>query len=144
MKRLILLISFLTLSWNTFSQTDTTKTATIVKTDTTQVCLPTPLAKLVAKDLIRYDGCVEEVKQLELKIGRLEDVSKVKTIMLELYEEKDTNNQYIIQQKDLQINQYEKLTDDLTKEVKSKRRSTLFWKITTGAATFLSVFLVVR
>jgi hypothetical protein len=143
MKRLILLISFLTLSWNTFSQTDTTKTSTQSK-DTTQVCIPTPVARQVAKDLLRYDGCVEEIKLLYSKIDKLEDVSKVKTVMLELYEEKDKNTQYIIQQKDLQINQYEKLTDDLTKEVKSKRRSTLFWKITTGAATFLSVFLVLK
>ena len=143
MKRLILLISFLTLSWNTFSQTDTTKTSTQSK-DTTQVCLPAPVARQVAKDLLRYDGCVEEIKLLYSKIDKLEDVSKVKTAMLELYEEKDTNTQFIIQQKDLQINQYEKLTDDLTKEVKSKRRSTLFWKITTGAATFLSVFLVLK
>ena len=143
MKRLILLISFLTLSWNTFSQTDTTKTSTQSK-DTTQVCLPAPVARQVAKDLLRYDGCVEEIKLLYSKIDKLEDVSKVKTAMIELYEEKDTNSQFIIQQKDLQINQYEKLTDDLTKEVKSKRRSTLFWKITTGAATFLSVFLVLK
>jgi len=143
MKKLILLISFLTLSWNTFSQTDTTKTSTQSK-DTTQVCLPAPVARQVAKDLLRYDGCVEEIKLLYSKIDRLEDVSKVKTVMLELYEEKDKNTGFIIQQKDLQINQYEKLTDDLTKEVKSKRRSTVFWKITTGAATFLSVFLVLR
>jgi hypothetical protein len=59
--------------------------------------------------------------------------------MIELYEEKDTNSQFIIQQKDLQINQYEKLTDDLTKEVKSKRRSTLFWKVTTGLLLLLVV-----
>jgi hypothetical protein len=64
--------------------------------------------------------------------------------MLELYEEKDTNTQFIIQQKDLQINQYEKLTNDLTKEVKSKRRNTTFWKITTGAATFFSVYLLLK
>lgn len=143
MKRLILLISFLTLSWNTFSQTDTTKTLTQNK-DTTQVCLPTPVARQVAKDLLRYDGCIEEIKLLYSKIDKLEDVSKVKTVMLELYEEKDKNTQFIIQQKDLQIGQYEKLTNDLTKEVKSKRRSTVFWKITTGAATFLSVFILLK
>ena len=143
MKRLILLISFLTLSWNTFSQTDTTKTSTQSK-DTTQVCLPAPVARQVAKDLLRYDGCVEEIKLLYSKIDKLEDVSKVKTAMIELYEEKDTNTQFIIQQKDLQINQYEKLTDDLTKEVKSKRRSTLFWKVTTGLGIFSSVYLLLR
>ena len=143
MKRLILLISFLTLSWNTFSQTDTTKTSTQSK-DTTQVCLPAPVARQVAKDLLRYDGCVEEIKLLYSKIDKLEDVSKVKTAMIELYEEKDTNTQFMIQQKDLQIQQYEKLTDDLTKEVKSKRRSTLFWKVTTGLGIFSSVYLLLR
>jgi hypothetical protein len=143
MKKLILLISFLTLSWNTFSQTDTTKTLTQNK-DTTQVCLPTPVARQVAKDLLRYDGCVEEIKLLYSKIDKLEDVSKVKTAMLELYEEKDTNIQFMIQQKDLQIQQYEKLTDDLTKEVKSKRRSSLFWKVTTGLGIFSSVYLLLR
>ena len=144
MKRLILLISFLTLSWNTFSQTDTTTTTTVVKTDTTQVCLPTPLAKLVAKDLIRYDGCIEEVKQLELKIGRLEDVSKVKTIMLELYEEKDTNNQYIIQQKDLQINQYEKLSNDLHKELKQQRTKSFLWKLGTFVGIITTSYLLIK
>lgn len=143
MKRLILLISFLTLSWNTFSQTDTTKTLTQNK-DTAQVCLPTPVARQVAKDLLRYDGCVEEIKLLYSKIDKLEDVSKVKTAMIELYEEKDTNSQFMIQQKDLQIQQYEKLTDDLTKEVRSKRRSTLFWKVTTGLGIFSSVYLLLK
>jgi hypothetical protein len=143
MKKLILLISFLTLSWNTFSQTDTTKTSTQSK-DTTQVCLPTPVARQVAKDLLRYDGCVEEIKLLYSKIDKLEDVSKVKTAMIELYEEKDTNTQFMIQQKDLQIGQYEKLTDDLTKEVKSKRRSSLFWKVTTGLGIFSSVYLLLK
>ena len=143
MKRLILLISFLTLSWNTFSQTDTTKTSTQSK-DTTQVCLPAPVARQVAKDLLRYDGCVEEIKLLYAKIDKLEDVSKVKTVMIELYEEKDTNTQFMIQQKDLQIQQYEKLTDDLTKEVRSKRRSTLFWKVTTGLGIFSSAYLLLR
>ena len=143
MKKLILLISFLTLSWNTFSQTDTTKTSTQSK-DTTQVCLPAPVARQVAKDLLRYDGCVEEIKLLYSKIDKLEDVSRVKTAMLELYEEKDTNTQFMIQQKDLQIQQYEKLTDDLTKEVKSKRRSTLFWKVTTGLGIFSSVYLLLK
>jgi hypothetical protein len=143
MKRLILLISFLTLSWNTFSQTDTTKSLTQSK-DTTQVCLPAPVARQVAKDLLRYDGCVEEIKLLYSKIDKLEDVSKVKTAMIELYEEKDTNTQFMIQQKDLQIQQYEKLTDDLTKEVKSKRRSSLFWKVTTGLGIFSSVYLLLK
>ena len=105
MKKLILLTSFLILSWNTFSQTATTQTSTVVKTeiktDTTQVCLPTPIARQVAKDLIRLDGCKEEIKLLESKIDKMQDVSKIKDIMLEMHEEKDTNNEYIIKQLEL-------------------------------------------
>lgn len=74
----------------------------------------------------------------------MQDISKVKDIMLEMYEDKDKNNQFIINQLELQRQQYEKLTDDLTKEVKSKRRSTLFWKITTGLGVFSSAYLLLR
>lgn len=74
----------------------------------------------------------------------MQDITKVKDIMLQMYEEKDKNNQFIINQFGLQTQQYEKLTNDLTKEVKSKRRSTVFWKVTTGLGIFSSVYLLLR
>jgi hypothetical protein len=121
------------LSLNSFSQTDTTK-----------VILPTKVARQVVKDLVRYDGCKEELKFTQEKVIKLQEREAQKDTIIKLLNDKDANNQYIIQQKDLQIGQYEHLTDDLTKEVKSVRRSTIFWKITTGAATFLSVFLLIK
>ena len=127
MKKLILLISCLILSWSTFSQTATVQNS-LIKSDTSKVCLPTPIARQVAKDLLRYDGCIEEVKLLQSKIEKIEDVSKVKTAMLELYEEKDKNTQFIIDQKDKQLAEYNKLTTDLKKEVKSKRVSSWLWR----------------
>jgi TolA-binding protein len=141
MKKLILLTSFLILSWNTFSQTATTQPLTIVKTDTTQVCIPTPVARQVAKDLLRYDGCIEEIKLLESKIGKLEDISKVKTIMLEMHEDKDKNSQFIIGQLELQVQQYDKLSSDLKKELKQQRTKSFLWKLGTylgiGATSYL-------
>ena len=121
------------MSLNSFSQADT-------KT----VCLPSKIARQAAKDLVRYDGCVVENNLLTTVVNKLEERDEQKDTIIDLLKDKDQNNQFMIQQKDLQIQQYEKLTDDLTKEVKSKRRSTLFWKVTTGAATFLSVFLVLK
>jgi hypothetical protein len=118
---------------NSFSQTDTTK-----------VILPTKVARQVVKDLIRYDGCKEELRLTQEKVIKLQEREAQKDTIIKLLNEKDSTNQYIIHQKDLQIGQYEHLTDDLTKEVKSMRRSTLFWKITTGAATFLSVFILLK
>jgi hypothetical protein len=121
------------LSLNSFSQTDTTK-----------VILPTKVARQVVKDLVRYDGCKEELKFTQEKVIKLQEREAQKDTIIKLLNDKDANNQFIIKQKDLQIGQYEHLTDDLTKEVKSVRRSTIFWKITTGAATFLSVFLLIK
>ena len=144
MKKLILLTSFLILSWNTFSQTDTTKTSTVVKTDTTQVCLPTPVARQVAKDLIRLDGCKEEIKLLESKIDKMQDISKVKDVMLEMYEEKDTNNQYIIGQLELQIGQYDKLSSDLKKELKQQRTKSFLWKVGTFLGVVTSSYLLIK
>jgi TolA-binding protein len=135
MRKLILLISFLTLSWNTFSQTATTPQSQETKTDSTQVCLPTPIARQVAKDLIRLDGCKEEVKLLESKIDKLQDVSKVKDIMLGMYEEKDKNNDYMIKQLELQIDQYKNMSKDLQKELKGQKFKSFLWR----AGTFLGV-----
>ncbi len=74
----------------------------------------------------------------------MQDITKVKDIMLQMYEEKDKNNQFIINQFELQTQQYEKLTNDLTKEVKSKRRNAVFWKIATGLGIFSSTYLLLR
>lgn len=65
----------------------------------------------------------------------MQDVSKVKDIMLEMQEEKDKNNQYIITQLELQVKQYEKLSDDLHKELKGQKAKSFLWK----AGTFLGV-----
>jgi len=135
MKKLILLISFLTLSWNTFSQTATTQPLKPSSPDTTEVCIPTPIAKEVAKDLLRYDGCLEEVKLLNAKIEKLESVSQVKSIMLEMHDEQDKNNAFIIQQLEAQVKLATKMSDDLHKELKGQKAKSFLWK----AATFVGV-----
>jgi TolA-binding protein len=144
MKKLILLTSFLILSWNTFSQTATTQTLTIVKTDTTEVCIPTPIARQVAKDLLRYDGCIEEIKLLESKIDKMQDISKVKDIMLEMHEDKDKNSQFIIGQLESQVQQYDKLSSDLKKELKQQRTKSFLWKVGTGIGIIASSFLLLQ
>jgi hypothetical protein len=55
--------------------------------------------------------------------------------MIVMHEEKDKNNEYIIRQLELQIQQYDKMSDDLHKELKSQRTKSFLWK----AATFLGV-----
>lgn len=121
------------LSLNSFSQVDTTKT-----------CIPNITLREAAKDLIRYDECRVEVKLLTKKIERLQTRDTLRMITIDLLGEKNSTLEYMLVQKDKQIVEYKAMTNDLTKEVKQKRRSNLFWKFTTGVATFFSVYLVVR
>jgi hypothetical protein len=94
--------------------------------------------------LVRYDGCVAENELLSTVVNKLEERDEHKDTIIELLNDKDENNQYIIRQQELQIGQYEKLTDDLTREVKSKRIGNVFWKVTAGVSIFLSVILSIN
>lgn len=120
------------LSLNSFSQVDTTK-----------VCIPTKTARLVAQDLIRYDGCKQEVKLLEEKIVKLDERDEQKDTIIDLLNTKDENNQYIIHQQELQIGQYEHLTDDLHKELKGQKVKSFLWKAGTFVGILTSSYLLI-
>ena len=131
MKKLILLISFLTLSLNSFSQTDTTK-----------VTLPTKVVRLAAKDLVRYDGCKEELKLTKDKVIKLEQREVQKDTIINLLTVKDKNNQFIIQQKDVQIGEYKGMTDDLKKELKGQWNKTFWYNVLAFVSLSTTVFFV--
>jgi hypothetical protein len=115
-----MLVSFLMLSLSSFSQADTTK-----------VLLPTKIARQVAQDLIRYDGCKLELKLTQEKIIKLQEREVQKDTIIKLLNDKDENNKYIIHQNELQIVQYEHMTDDLQKELKVSRTKTFLYKVGT-------------
>lgn len=130
MKKLIMLVSFLMLSLNSFSQADTTK-----------VLLPTKIARQVAQDLIRYDGCKQELKLTQEKVFKLEGREIQKDTIIKLLQDKDENNKYIIHQKELQIGQYEHMTDDLQKELRKSRTKTFLYKVGTFVGLALALYL---
>ena len=130
MKKLIMLVSFLMLSLSSFSQAYTTK-----------VLLPTKIARQVAQDLIRYDGCKQELKLTQEKIIKLEGREVQKDTIIKLLTDKDENNKYIIRQNELQIGQYEHMTYDLQKELKSSRTKTFLYKVGTFVGLALALYL---
>jgi hypothetical protein len=103
--------------------------------DTTKVVLPTKTARLIYQDLLRFDGCKEELSLTQLKLTKVEDREVQKDTIISLLEKKDKNNQFIIGQKDLQITQYDLMTKDLQKELKSVKFKSFIYK----AGTFLGV-----
>jgi hypothetical protein len=133
MKKLVVLISFLMLSLSSFSQTDTTK-----------VVIPTKTARLIVADLIRYDGCKFELELTKEKITKLQEREAQKDTIIKLLNDKDENNKFIIHQQELQIGQYEHLADDLYKELRTAKTSSVLWKISTGMLSFLTIYLIVN
>ena len=119
------------LSLNSFSQTDTTK-----------VCIPTKVARQAAKDLVRYDGCKEELKLTQQKVLKLEEREVQKDTIISLLTAKDKNNQYIIGQKDVQIGEYKGMTDDLKKELKSQRNKTFWYKVLSFVSLATTVYFI--
>lgn len=121
------------LSLSSFSQTDTTK-----------VCIPTKTARLVVQDLIRYDGCKQELRLTQDKVYKLEGREAQKDTIIKLLQEKDENNKYIIHQHELQIDQYEHMTDDLHKELKKSRFKVFLWKVGTFIGIAASGYLFIK
>ena len=132
MRKLLLLTLTLMLSLNSFSQTDTTKTA-----------LPNKILRQVAKDLIRYDGCKEEVILLNNKIVKLGERESKKDTIINLLTDKDKNNQFIIGKKDEQLAVSKELSDKLEKELRGQRTKTFLWKVGTYAGIIASTFLII-
>jgi uncharacterized protein YPO0396 len=118
---------------NSFSQTDTTK----VKIDT-------PIAKLVVKDLIKGDGCVEELKLTQEKVIKLEARETQKDTIISLLEDKDKNNQFIIATQKSQLELSQELSNKLHKELKGQRTKTFLWKIGTFAGILTTSYLLVK
>lgn len=121
------------MSLSSFSQTDTTK-----------VRIKVPVAKLVIKDIIKGDGCFEELKLTQEKITKLQARETQKDTIISLLEDKDKNNQFIIATQKSQLDLSKELSTKLEKEVKSYRRSNFFWKAGTMLGIFTSAVLLIK
>lgn len=120
-----------------FSQTGT------VTKDTTKVVISSEVARQIAKDLVRLDGCIEENKELYVKISKIEEREKQKDGKIEILLEKDKNNQIIIGEKDKQIGLYQDMTTDLQNEIKTTNNQTRWWKVGTFTGGGLTILLLI-
>ena len=133
MKKLIVLTILLLTSLSSFSQTDTTK-----------VRIKTPIARLVIKDLIKYDGCTLELKETQDKVFKLEQREKEKDTQITLLEQKDKNNTFIIGTQKNQLNLSSELTEKLNKELKGQRTKTFLYKAGTILGVVTTSYLLIK
>ena len=118
---------------NSFSQTDTSK-----------ICLDKNIAKLVIKDLIRLDGCKQEVEQLYIKIAKIEERESQKDSAIVVLNDKVKNNEFIITQKNGQIVELTTLNNEMKKDIESGDNQVKWWRrgaIAGGITTMLLLII---
>ena len=136
MKKLITLISFLTLSLTVFSQTDTINA---VK------CFPIPTVKKIMKDLLSGDEAKVQLKLTETQLTQTEQKVVLKDSVINTMKLKEVNYLTIIdsekQKFGIMENYSKKLEWDLKRErVKGKFKSILG----TGVIVILTGLLIVK
>jgi len=111
--------------------------------DTTQLQISTQTARLIIKDLIKYDGCRDELTQAYIKIGKLEERESLKDTMITYLEKKDSTYQFIIQQKDGQITEFAKANTKLENQLNTKNKQFKWFKRgTIAGGVVLILFLI--
>ena len=127
-----MLISFLTLSLSSFSQTDTSK-----------VVLPAKIARLIIKDLIEGDGCQMAMQQTNLKIQKLEEREAQKDTAITILKQKDSTNNYIISQKDEQLRLCKELSEKLQKEIRGHKTKNFLLKVGFFGSAATAAYLLI-
>ena len=130
MKKLIVLIALLLVSFKSFSQTDTI------------VSLREPVAKLVIKDLVSYDGIKLELKETVELLTLERKKVQVKDSMIFSLNKKTLNLQEIINKTNEQYKLESEKSKDLLKELKGQRRTTFLYKVGTTAGMIATALLV--
>lgn len=136
MKKLILLIGLLSLSWNSFSQKDTKRDSIVP--------LKVPTVRLVIKDLLQGDGNKIQVLELNKELGLTRDKVILKDSVIKTLNSKLINLETIILTKDEQFKLQQELSKKLTKELKSQKRKTFLYKVGTGVGLVATLLLVVQ
>lgn len=132
MKKLLVLIALLLVSFKSFSQKDTI------------VSLKQPVAKLVIKDLVSYDG-------LKIELVSIQELLKLETQKVVLKDSvigslnvKVVNLNTIISKKDEQFGLEREKSEQLLKELKKEKRKSFLYKIGTYIGIVATGILVAQ
>jgi hypothetical protein len=112
--------------------------------DSTKIQLTRPIADIVAKGLVRYDGQKLEISELNKQLQLyLDKISKKDEVILTL-EGKVVNLQTIITKKDEQFSLERQKSESLLKELKKEKRKTFLYKLGTYVGIAATGLLFVK
>ena len=124
---LMLLIFSVMMSWNSFSQS---------VTDSTQIQLTKPIARLVIKDLIQFDGLSEEMQTMQIILTETNNKLLTQGTLVANLKTQVETYQNIIDSKDQQFNTQAELNKKLQTDLKKQKLRT---KLMGGAGLALAI-----
>lgn len=122
------------MSWNVSSQN---------ATDSLKIQLTKPIARLVIKDLVKFDGLRTEVKSLRDVLGETNNKLSTQTILIRNLTNQNSNLESIVKSLDGKFEAQTRLTEDLQKALKRSKRQSKLYKIgtTVGASAILLLMI---
>jgi hypothetical protein len=137
MKKLIVLITILSLSSIAFSQTGTNSEP--VK------CFPIPVVKQITKDLLSGDSAKAQLKLTEQQLAETEKIVEKKDSIISIMRVKEENYNTIIEAQNEKYSILESHTKQLEWDLKKLKVKNKFTSILSGSAILvLGTFLILK
>ena len=138
MKKLLALIIIVLLKLTAFSQTGTDS---IPK----EKCFPTPVVKMIVKDLLSGDSAKAQLKLTEEQLVETENKVVLKDSIISKMKDKEVNYLTIIGDERQKYNVLEKYTKKLETDLKIEKVKGKFTRyISVGIAAVLTFFLITK
>ena len=124
-------------SLKSFSQTDTTSST--IASDSTKIQLTKPIARLVIKDLIQYDGLSVEIQTMQTILTETNNKLITQNQLVTNLQLQNNNLEAVIRELNAKYDTQARLTADFEKALKRQKRQSTIYKIgtTVGAAAVL-------
>ena len=123
------------MTWNSFSQN---------VTDSTQIQLTKPVAKLVIKDLIQFDGLSQEMQTMQTILTETNEKLLTQGTLVANLKTQVENYQSIIEKKDSQMIKASELSQELQKELKKQARQKKLYQIGSTVGVVATALLLVK
>ena len=136
LKNSLMLLTFsVMMSWNSFSQS---------VTDSTQIQLTKPIARLVIKDLIQFDGLSREMETMQIILSETNYKLNNQGKLVSNLKTQVANYQSIIEKKDAQMIEASNLSKELQKELKKQARAKKLYQIGSTVGVVATALLLIQ
>ena len=122
------------MSWNSFSQNVTDN----------QIQLTKPIARLVIKDLIQFDGLSDEMQTMQTILTETNNKLLTQGELVANLKTQVENYQSIIENKDSQMVKASELSKELQKELKRQARAKKLYQIGSTVGVIATALLIIQ